>query len=253
MKIQQIRNALLIVNYAGKKFVIDPMLGEKGSFPPFENTPRQELRNPIVELPITPEEILADADAVIVTHLHEDHWDKGSVEHIPKDYKLFTQNEEEAEIVRDYGFTNITVLEEDTIFEGIELIKTGGRHGYDDVMVEAMGSVMGIVFKHVEEPTLYVAGDTVYYDEVERVIREHQPETIVVNSGANIIEDHYLLMVKEDVYKVHQFAPEATIIASHMEAVNHWTLSREELKRYAKEVGFEHQLLVPDDGEEYSL
>lgn len=253
MNIQQIRNALLIVHYGGKKFVIDPMLGEKGSFPPFENTPRQELRNPIVELPISPTEILADVDAIIVTHLHEDHWDKGAVEHIPKDYKIFSQNEEDSKIIQDSGFTDVEVLEEHTVFEGIELIKTDGRHGYDDAMVEAMGSVMGIVFKHADEPTLYVAGDTVYYEEVERVIREHQPETIVVNSGANIIGEHYLLMVKEDVYKVHQFAPEATIIASHMEAVNHWTLSREELKGYAQEVGFEKQLLVPDDGEEYSL
>ena len=248
MRIQQIRNALLIIHYAGKKFVIDPMLGKKGSFAPFENTPRQELRNPIVELPISPEEILADADAIIVTHLHEDHWDKGAVEHIPKDYKLFVQNEEDGKIIRDDGFTDVTVLKEETVFEGVELIKTDGRHGYDDEMAKAMGSVMGVVFKHPEEPTLYVAGDTVYYDEVERVISEHQPETIVVNSGANIIGEHYLLMVKEDVYKVHQFAPKATIIASHMEAVNHWTLAREELKRYAKEEGFEKYLLVPEDG-----
>ena len=34
MKITQIRNATLIIEYAGKRFLIDPMLGPKGSFPP---------------------------------------------------------------------------------------------------------------------------------------------------------------------------------------------------------------------------
>lgn len=29
MKIQQIRNATIIIEYAGKKFLVDPMLGKK--------------------------------------------------------------------------------------------------------------------------------------------------------------------------------------------------------------------------------
>jgi len=32
MKFQQLRNATLIIEYAGKKFLIDPMLAEKGLF-----------------------------------------------------------------------------------------------------------------------------------------------------------------------------------------------------------------------------
>ena len=33
MNITHVRNATLIVEYADKKFLIDPMLGEKGSYP----------------------------------------------------------------------------------------------------------------------------------------------------------------------------------------------------------------------------
>ena len=253
MNIQQIRNALLVIHYAGKKVVIDPMLGEKGSFPPFQNTPRQDLRNPIVDLPIPVNDILEDVDAIIVTHLHEDHWDKGAVNYIPKATTLFSQNEEDAKVLEGQGFTNVEVLEEATLFHDMTLRKTDGRHGYDDDIVEAMGSVMGVIFSHPDEKTLYIAGDTVYYDGVERVIEQAEPDIIVVNSGANIIGDSYLLMLKEDVYKIHQKAPQATIIASHMEAVNHWTLSRKDLKAYAQELGFDHKLLVPDDGEDYTF
>ncbi len=60
-------------------------------------------------------------------------------------------------------------------------------------------------------------------------------------------------MSKDDVYKVHHAAPNATIIASHMEAVNHWTLSRDELKNFVEEQGFASKVLVPEDGESYSF
>ncbi len=36
MDIQQIRNATLVVEYAGKKFLIDPMLAGKGTYRLFQ-------------------------------------------------------------------------------------------------------------------------------------------------------------------------------------------------------------------------
>ncbi len=38
-----------------------------------------------------------------------------------------------------------------------------------------------------------------------------------------------------------------------MEAVNHWTLSREELKSFINEKEISSNVLVPDDGESYSF
>ena len=75
MNIHQIRNATIVVEYAGKKFLIDPMLAEKGTYPPFPNSPRQDQNNPLVSLPTSIDNIIKDIDAVIVTHLHYDHWD----------------------------------------------------------------------------------------------------------------------------------------------------------------------------------
>ncbi len=73
MKIRQIRNATIIVQYAGKKFLIDPVLAEKGTYPPYPNTVRQEQFNPVVDLSTTIDEIIS-VDAVVVTHLHRDHF-----------------------------------------------------------------------------------------------------------------------------------------------------------------------------------
>jgi hypothetical protein len=48
MNITHIRNATQIIDYAGKKFLIDPMLADKGAWPGFPGTARSELRNPLV-------------------------------------------------------------------------------------------------------------------------------------------------------------------------------------------------------------
>ncbi|MFZ3578301.1 MBL fold metallo-hydrolase [Virgibacillus sp. DJP39] len=253
MKIHQIGNATILVEYAEKKFLIDPFLGKKGAYPPIPNSIRQDQNNPLVSLPTSVENIIQDIDAVIVTHLHSDHWDDAAKEALPKEIKLFSQNEEDATEIRNAGFQNVEVLQEDTVFKDIQLIKTKGEHGRGEILKLA-GLVCGVVFKHKNEKTLYVAGDTVWYDEVQEVIDTHKPEVIVVNAGDNQFnEGGSLVMGKDDVYEVYKAAPNAKIISVHMEAVNHWTLSREELKNFIIEKGITSNVLVPDDGESYTL
>ena len=70
---QHIRNATGRLNYAGKTFLIDPMLAEKGRYAGFEGTLNSHLRNPLVELPMKAEDTFKDVDAIILTHTHEDH------------------------------------------------------------------------------------------------------------------------------------------------------------------------------------
>jgi len=253
MKIHQIRNATIVLEYAGKKFLIDPMLAEKGVYPPFPNSPRQDKKNPLVDLPISVDQIINGIDAVIVTHLHYDHWDEAAADALPKDIKLFAQNEEDATEIRHAGFQDVEVLQENTVFEGIQLIKTKGEHGRGEIL-QLAGLVCGIVFKHPSEKTLYVAGDTVWYNAVQDTIHTHEPEIIVVNAGDNqFFEGGSLVMGINDVYEVYKAAPNAKIIAVHMEAVNHWALSREDLKKFTIDIGIETNVFVPNDGESYSF
>jgi L-ascorbate metabolism protein UlaG (beta-lactamase superfamily) len=253
MKIHQIRNATMVVQYAGKKFLIDPMLSEKGTYPPFPNSPRQDQTNPLVSLPTSIDNIIQNIDAVIVTHLHLDHWDDAAKEALPKDIKLFSQNEEDAAEIRNAGFQNVEVLHQDTVFDSIQLIKTKGEHGRGEILKVA-GQVCGVIFKHPTEKTLYVAGDTVWYEAVQEVINTNKPEIIVVNAGDNqFFDGGSLVMGKDDIYEVYKAAPNAKIISVHMEAVNHWALSREELRRYINEKGISSNVFVPEDGEAYSF
>ena len=45
-------------------------------------------------------------------------------------------------------------------FESIQLVKTKGKHGRGEIL-NYVGNVCGIVFKHSTEKTLYFTGDTV--------------------------------------------------------------------------------------------
>jgi L-ascorbate metabolism protein UlaG (beta-lactamase superfamily) len=109
VKVQQIRNATIKVNYAGTTFLIDPMLAKKGTYPGFEGTYNSQLRNPLVELPMPLAEAMK-ADAIIVTHTHLDHWDDAAKQNLPKNLPLFAQNEADAQSIRKDGFTNVRVL-----------------------------------------------------------------------------------------------------------------------------------------------
>lgn len=253
MKVRLIRNATLVVEFAGKKFLVDPFLAEKGTLPPFPALTKNEQYNPLVHLPISLDDLIKDVDAIIVTHLHYDHFDEAAKEVLPKNVKMFVQNQEDATEIKKAGFQDIEVLSENTSFEGIQLVKTKGEHGRGEIL-SMVGEVCGVVFKHPDEKTLYVAGDTVWYEDVQEEIETHQPEIIVVNGGdVKLTEGGSLIMGKDDIYEVHKAAPNAMIVSVHMEAVNHWTLSRAELKSFLNEKGITSNVLVPDDGESYTF
>ncbi|MCT2347210.1 MBL fold metallo-hydrolase [Niallia taxi] len=252
MKITQIRNATIIVEYAGKKILIDPMLAKKNTYPAFPNTIRQDQGNPSVDLPISVNDIISGVDAIILTHLHLDHFDDAAKELLPKEIKMFVQNQNDAEQVKSFGFQEVEVLTKDTVFEGIQLIKTTGEHGRGEKLLELMGEVCGVLFKQPTEKTLYIAGDTVWYNGIQQELDTHKPDIIVVNGGDNqIIEFGSLIMGKDDIYEMYKAAPQSKIISVHMEAVNHWGLARAELKTFINDKGISDHILVPDDGESY--
>lgn len=252
MNIKQIRNATLIIEYAGKKFLVDPVFADKGTYPPFQNSLRQDKNNPLVDLPITIKELI-DVDAVIVTHTHLDHIDDVAKESLPKDIKIFVQNKDDYNEMRECGFNNIEILNKNTQFHNIKLIKTLGQHGRGKIL-EFAGNVCGVIFKNDNEKTLYLAGDTVWYEEVEKTLSIHRPEVIIINGGDNqFFDSGSLIMGKNDIYEVHKWLPNSKLLITHMEAVNHWTLSRKELREFTKEKGFSNKVLIPKDGENYEL
>ena len=45
---------------------------------------QKKTRLPLVDIPVPVEEIIKDLEAVIITHMHVDHWDDYTAKLIPK-------------------------------------------------------------------------------------------------------------------------------------------------------------------------
>jgi len=258
MQLTQIRNATLLVDYAGKTLLVDPLLAARGAYPGFAGTANSHLANPLVDLPV-PLAALLGVDAVLVTHLHLDHWDETARRVLPKGLPVFAQDEADARAIRADGFTDVRPLAAagGTPFGGIRIARTDGQHGSDALMAAAppafrtrMGEVSGIVLRHPGEPTLYIAGDTVWNAHVAAALETYDPDVVVLNCGdAQVPGLGAIIMDLDGLAQVARAAPHAAIVASHLEAVNHCVLSRADVRAWRDAQGMQGRVYVPGDGE----
>jgi L-ascorbate metabolism protein UlaG (beta-lactamase superfamily) len=245
MKLQLIRSATLKLNYNGRVILIDPYLAAKHDYDPLVG----KSRNPMVDLPCKPEEVIEDVEMVVVSHLHLDHFDRAAWERLPKDLPLYCQPGNE-EIIKGKGFHDVRVIDDQTDWQGIRIMRTPGQHG-KGVWAERMGQVSGFVFQATGEPTVYWSGDTIWYEAVEKVIRDYQPTVIVTHScGAEFEANDPIVMDAEQTVATCRAAPDAIVIATHMEAFDHSTVTRADLRAFAMSQGITaQQLRIPEDGE----
>lgn len=198
----------------------------------------------------------ADVDAVIVTHTHLDHWDPVAQEQLPKAIPVFVQYEADAETIRSQGFTDVRVVGADSEFKGVTLSKTGGQHGTEEMyavppLAKALGDVMGFVLQAENYQTVYFVGDTIWRGEVEEALSRYRPQVVVLNTGDARMNgfEGSIIMGKQDTLRTLEHAPEATVVAVHMDTVNHTALSRKELRKFVEEKSLQERVLVPADGE----
>jgi len=250
VRIDFVRHATFLLETGGVRVFVDPMLAAAGTAPAVPNTPNQKP-NPLVGLPFRDDglkDLVEGADAVLVTHTHDDHWDGRARDLIPKDKLVLCQPEDELSI-SNAGFANVSAVDPGLIWRGLRFSRTGGRHGTGEIGAQ-MAPVSGFVISANEAPTLYVAGDTIWCEEVELALREHRPDVVVVNAGAaRFLEGDPITMTAEDVARVCRTAPEARVIAVHMEAINHCLLTRAHLADALEQQGLAGRVEIPADGQ----
>ena len=259
MEITQIRNATIIVEYNNVKFLIDPWLGPKGYMSGFDTGINPEIRQPRVELPMSINEIV-DVDAVILTHIHPDHWDIYAEEAIHKDKLIFVQAEFDKNYLVSKGFKNVEILSSDGFdYKNVMLYKTPCQHGKREIIKPICDKIgmpydaMGVIFKNNNEKTLYLAGDTIYCHEVKDTMDKFLPDIAVLNlCGASVINGEKLIMNKQDLKEFIQDYPDCTVIASHMDTVSHLTVTRNDLKEFIQANNIQ-QIFIPEDGEKIKL
>lgn len=247
--IRLLRHATLVIEINHKKLLIDPMLSPKNSLDPVQNCGNQN-RFPMVELPVGNSvltHLLDDIDAVVITHLHRDHWDIAAQNLIDKNKIIFCQPNDSREI-KEQGFKNVQPIGSELNWEGFTINRTGGQHGTGEIG-EQMGEVSGFVFSRSEE-CIYLAGDTIWCEDVEKTLLKFDPQITILNAGgAKFLTGDPITMTPNDIIKVQEKLPKTQIIAVHMDTVNHCLIKRTDLKKALLDKKLDSKILIPYDGE----
>ena len=249
--VQLVRNATLVIDYAGKKILVDPMLSPKGAIDSWAGI----QKNPTVELTIPVEEIVKDIDLVIVTHTHEDHFDKPASSTLKKSVELIMQPGDK-EFFKKEGFINATVVEGQKVWNGITINRVEGKHGSGKVL-EMMGKTSGFVLQAKNQPTVYIVGDTIWNEDIKKDIEKFKPDYIIVNSGGALMKDFSdtpIIMNEVQTMALIAASGKAKVIAVHMDALDHCFTTRAILKKKASELKIgQDKLIIPEDGEKLIL
>ena len=283
MKFQQIRSATVKITYAGRTFLIDPWLaprymagclgivpiiaginrrGDKRKAPIIEECSTWEAVNlkhkwtmcPRTPLPFSIGKINADVDAYICTHAHMDHIGLGpngkGCEGLKKNVPIYAINRRDADFLEFSGMQDVRVIEDRFTYGDAEVIKVNAVHG----TIKPCCDAAGFIFRAPGEKTVYLCGDTVWCDDVKETIAKYQPDVIITNNCAAMLKANgRLIMDVDDLANVIAAAPNAFIIASHMDTVPHATLTRKTLAKGLKKRGLLEKVHIPADGESYEL
>jgi L-ascorbate metabolism protein UlaG (beta-lactamase superfamily) len=249
MQIQLIRNATLRFEYAHRSFVIDPYLAAKYTRPSYTGA----SPNPLVDLPCSPLEVIAGIEMALISHLHSDHFDPAARELLPKALPILCQPGDAVEI-ESMGFHNVIPVGDTVNWQGIRITRTPCQHGTGAVATE-MGDASGFVFEAGNEPTVYWAGDTIWCEAVAETIHRTQPDVVITHSCGAMWGDHVLIVMDAaQTVAVCRAALNSTVIATHMEALDHATVTRADLRQCAETHGIgPEQLRIPMNGEKIAF
>ena len=257
MKITQLRNATLIVEFGEVCLLVDPMLAAQGQLPALKYFARRR-RNPLVELPNNAAENLQRVTHCLITHCqkgHFDHLDRTAIRWLRERNTPVLCMAEDADYLRKrrLNVQELPGMSGGTFFNGsIQAIACLHGEGF---IGNLMAHGYGYFIQIPGEPSLYLAGDTLLTADVRHCLTELAPTVSVLPAGgARFDLGGEIIMDQADILAALQLSS-GIIVANHLEALDHCPVTRSDLLQEATRRGFSKRLRVPLDGEtlEFSL
>ncbi len=254
-----IGNATLLLRYAGFTILTDPNFIHRGAHVHLGyGLQSARLTNPAIDM-----EQLPPFDLVVLSHMHEDHFDRLVEQKLDKGTIIVT-NPQAATALRRKCFTALEPLntwETLTVAKGdyrLRITSMPGKHGpgaLDALMPAVMGSMLE--FQSSAGKTmmrLYISGDTLLHEDLQEIPRRY-PEIdfgLFHLGGTRIFGVLLTMDAKQGVEAIRLINPREAIPVHY----NDYTVMKsplEDFKQLAAMTGLEDRVRYLSHGDTYTF
>ena len=258
--VQFIGTATVLIRYQGFTILTDPNFLHKGDHVHLGyGITSERLTNPAIDL-----DKLPAIDLVVLSHMHEDHFDKLVQQKLAKNTPIVT-TKEASEALKKLGFTRSIGLgkwDQVAVEKGdarLRITAVPGRHGKAGMQV-LLPTVMGSVLdfgpgKGAPDYRMYISGDTLVYDDLKTIPQRFPGIDLALLhlGGTRIMGVFKVTMDGKDGVQLMQIIQPRHAIPIHY---NDYDVFKSPLADFAKEVkaaGLEQQVTYLAHGETYTF
>lgn len=254
-----IGTATVLLRYAGFTILTDPNFLHKGEHVHLHYGIRSARRtNPAIEM-----EELPQLDLIVLSHMHEDHFDRVVEQKLDKNLPIITTPHAAGKLKKK-GFQATQALdtwENLTVTKGDSLLNISampGRHGpglLNALLPPVMGSMLE--FQNSTRETkyrLYITGDTLLYEQLQQIPQRYPDiDLALLHLGGTKVFGILLTMdALQGVQAIQIIAPHVAIPIHY----NDYTVFKSPLEDFMKAVtaaGLETQVQYLSHGETYKF
>lgn len=253
-----IGTATVLLRYAGFTILTDPNFLHQGDHIHLHYGIRSARKtNPAIEM-----EELPQIDLVVLSHMHEDHFDRLVEQKLDKNLPIVT-TPHAADKLKKKGFKatyplntweTLTVTKNDST---LRISAMPGRHGpgvLNVLLPPVMGSMLEFESREQTRFRLYITGDTLIYNQLKEIPQRYPDiDLALLHLGGTKIFGVVLTMdAKQGVQAIQIIAPRMAIPIHY----NDYTVFKSPLEDFVAAVvaaGLEHKVSYLSHGETYKF
>jgi L-ascorbate metabolism protein UlaG (beta-lactamase superfamily) len=225
--------------------------------PTFDAAPTEYPSGAAILRKLTPPAVGADTlkpiDCVLLSHDHHaDNLDRAGRDILPSARAVVTTEEGARRLggnsigLSDWRHTDVQAPDGRVL----RITATPARHGPEG---RQRGPVIGFILEMKDAPgiTVYVSGDTVFYEGVAAIAQRFAPKAAILHLGAARVPEvgpfHLTMTAEEGVDAARAFA-DAVIVPVHFEGWAHFSEGRHDIERAFAGAGLENRVRWPEWG-----
>lgn len=258
--VQFIGTATVLIRYQGLTILTDPNFVHKGEHVHLGyGLTSQRQTNPAIEF-----DKLPPIDLVILSHMHDDHFDKLVQERLNRNTPIVSTREA-SEGLKRLGFQQRFALSDWDRLEvskgeaRLRITAVPGRHGAAGVSVllpTVMGSVLDFgANADVPDYRMYISGDTLVYDDIHTIAQRYPGIDLALLhlGGTRILGTFKVTMDGKDGVQMMQIVKPKKTVPIHY---NDYDVFKSPLSEFAREVkaaGLDEGVVYLAHGDTYTF